>query len=140
MEKLNSDDILQAFAEIERLIAKVYFRFSHLFFHHPTLRDFWWEMAIGKERSACNFTVMNALSENCPRTNNFALKREKADQLRERLTSYLRRGTPTIAPEEAFSIARAIEACEIDVIDSDFLDAGYFPAAFLFSRGDNHVA
>jgi hypothetical protein len=83
---------------------------------------------------------MNAVVKNDPRTDNLALKREKTDQLRQRLTSYLRKGTPTIAPEEASSIARTIEACEIDVIDSDFLNAGYFPAAFLFSRGDNYVA
>jgi hypothetical protein len=38
------DPLLQ-FAEIERLVSKIYFRFSHLFLANPELRDFWWEMA-----------------------------------------------------------------------------------------------
>ena len=33
-------DPLGGFAEIERLVGKVYFRFSHLFFHHPSLISF----------------------------------------------------------------------------------------------------
>ena len=38
-------DTLLTFAEIERLVAKIYFRFSHMFLADPALRDFWWEMA-----------------------------------------------------------------------------------------------
>jgi len=140
VEKLESHDSLRAFVEIERFIGKIYFRFSHLFLHHPTLRDFWWEMAMEKERRACNLGVMSAVVNNDPGPDNPSVSREKTDQLRQRLTSYLRRGTPTITPEEAFRIARKIEACEIDVIYSDLLDAGCFRAAFLVSRGDNHVA
>ena len=45
-------DPLGGFAEIERLVGKVYFRFSHLFLHHPELRDFWWEMGVQEEQHA----------------------------------------------------------------------------------------
>ena len=41
---------LEGFAEIERLVAKIYFRFSHLFLDQPELRDFWWEMAREEEQ------------------------------------------------------------------------------------------
>ena len=136
----SSLDPLLTVAEIERLVAKIYFRFSHLFLQEVELRDFWWEMAIAKERCAGNLTVMNAVAKNGLRADNLSRIAAKSDRLRQQLTSYLSRGTPAITSEEAFSIARTIEACEIDVIDTDFLNAGYFPAAFLFSRGDNHVA
>jgi len=118
-EKLKGHDSLMAFAEIERLTSKVYFRFSHLFLHHPMLRDFWWEMAMEKERRACNLTVMSAVVKNDPDADDPGLSREKTDQLRERLTSYLRKGTPTIAPEEAFRIALEIEASEMDMMCSE---------------------
>ena len=45
-------DPLGGFAEIERLVGKVYFRFSHLFLHHPELRDFWLEMGVQEEQHA----------------------------------------------------------------------------------------
>ncbi|MBI2352199.1 MAG: hypothetical protein HYV00_12125, partial [Deltaproteobacteria bacterium] len=48
----NYFDPLEGFAEIERLVGKVYFRFSHLFLHHPELRDFWWEMGVQEEQHA----------------------------------------------------------------------------------------
>ncbi|OGP98412.1 MAG: hypothetical protein A2W10_12460 [Deltaproteobacteria bacterium RBG_16_55_12] len=140
MEKLRSYDRLQALAEIEQLAAKIYFRFSHLFLHHLSLRDFWWEMAKEKERHACILTVAGAVVKNDPDADDPGLRREKNDQLRERLTLFLRRGTPTITPEEAFRIARKIEACEINVIYSELLKAGCFPAAFFVLGGDNHVA
>jgi hypothetical protein len=50
-------DPLVRFAEIERLVSKIYFRFSHLFLPHPELRDFWWEMAKEEEQHAC---ILNA--------------------------------------------------------------------------------
>ena len=43
-------DPLAGFAEIERLVSKIYFRFSHLFMHESSLRDFWWEMAVEEEQ------------------------------------------------------------------------------------------
>jgi hypothetical protein len=45
MNSENLFDLLERFAEIERLVSKIYFRFSHLFLHQPELRDVWWEMA-----------------------------------------------------------------------------------------------
>ena len=42
-------DPLIQFAEIERLVSKIYFCFSHLFFAALKLRDFWWEMAKEEE-------------------------------------------------------------------------------------------
>jgi len=125
----SSFDHLVTFAEIERLIGKIYFRFSHLFLHHPTLRDFWWEMGMEREQHACNLSVMSAVVNNDSSPDNPSVSREKTDQLKQTLTSYLRRGTPAITPKEALRIARKIEACEIDVIYSDLLDAGCFPAA-----------
>jgi len=35
-------DPLISFAAIERLVAKIYFRFSHLFLAQPALRDVSW--------------------------------------------------------------------------------------------------
>jgi len=132
-------ELLTAFAEIERLIGKVYFRFSHLFIQHPTLRDYWWEMAVAKERHACNLTVLCAVVENDFSADNLGLRQEKIDRLRETLTAYLRMGVPAIAAEQAFRVARKMEACAKEAIDGDCLDAGSFPAGFLFSRGDCHV-
>ncbi len=37
-------DPLSCFAGIERLVSKIYFRFSHLFLHNTELKDFWCEM------------------------------------------------------------------------------------------------
>lgn len=117
-------DPLVVSAEIKWLVAKIYFRFSHLFLHHPSLRDLWWEMAMEKKRHACILTVVGAVVKNDPEADDPGLSREKTDQLRERLTSYLRRGTPTITPEEAFRIALEIEASEIDVTCSELLKLG----------------
>lgn len=136
MEELGSHDFLQTIAEIERLIGKVYFRFSHLFIDHPTLRDFWWKLALAKERHAYNLTVMCAVVENEFGADRLGLRREKTDQLREALTAYLRTGIPAVAPGEAFRVARKMEARVKEVIDGDGLDAGSFPAGFLFSRGE----
>ncbi|MBI2361422.1 MAG: hypothetical protein HYV04_21355 [Deltaproteobacteria bacterium] len=130
-QKLKGRDSLLAFAEIERLIGKIYFRFSHLFFHHLTLRDFWWEVAMEKERCAYNLRVMSTVAKNDPGPDYPSVTREKTDRLRESLTLYLQRGTPTIAPEEALSLARKIEACEINVIYDDFRQSGASPAGLL---------
>ena len=47
-------DPLLRFAEIERLVSKICFRLSHLFFVRPELRDFCWEMAAREEEQhAC---------------------------------------------------------------------------------------
>ena len=57
-------DPLLRFAEIERLIAKIYYRFSHLFLTRQDLRDFWWEMAREEEQhasilGACRDLILN---------------------------------------------------------------------------------
>ncbi len=116
MEKLKSHDSLQAFAEIERLIGKVYFRFSHLFFHHPRLRDFWWEMAQAKERQASILMAINLVSQNCAVKPETVNGRDGAEKLKGQLKAYLSKGTPAITAEEAFKKALEIESSEIDVI------------------------
>ena len=45
MSSLEPFNPLERFAEIERLVSKIYYRFSHLFMTQPEIRDFWWEMA-----------------------------------------------------------------------------------------------
>ena len=57
-------DPLLRFAEIERLVSKIYYRFSHLFLTRPELRDFWWEMAREEEQHACILQACRALIEN----------------------------------------------------------------------------
>ena len=57
-------DPLIHFAEIERLVSKIYFRFSHLFLPQPKLRDFWWEMAKEEEQHACILNACRAVIEN----------------------------------------------------------------------------
>jgi len=54
---------LERFAEIERLVGKIYFRFSNLFLAQPELRDFWWEMAREEEQHSCILHACNALIE-----------------------------------------------------------------------------
>ncbi len=46
------EDPFERFAGIERLVSKIYFRFSHLFLHRGELRDFWWQMARDEEQPA----------------------------------------------------------------------------------------
>jgi hypothetical protein len=50
MSTQESFDPLTRFAAIERLVAKIYYRFSHMFLNLPELRDFWWEMAREEEQ------------------------------------------------------------------------------------------
>jgi phosphopantetheine adenylyltransferase len=118
-------DPLERFAEIERLAAKIYFRFSHLFFGHSELRDFWWKMGMEEEQHsaillACKEMIKNYGDEKVDPS----VTREKAEGLREELTAYLTRGTPSLGVEEAFKIALEIETSEIDAIYSKLVQLG----------------
>jgi hypothetical protein len=82
-------DPLVRFAEIERLVAKVYFRLSHLFLHQSELRDFWWEMAIQEEEHSSILLACKELIENYSDEKlDPSISREKADQLKEQLSAY----------------------------------------------------
>ncbi|MBI4489738.1 MAG: hypothetical protein HY694_11685 [Deltaproteobacteria bacterium] len=120
-----SFDPLERFAEIERLVGKVYFRFSHLFLHHPELRDFWWEMAVQEEQHASILLACKDMIENyTDEARDPSISREKADQLKEQLSAYLTKGTPSLTVEEAFKSALEIETSEIDAIYSKLLHLG----------------
>jgi hypothetical protein len=91
-------DPLERFAEIERLVAKVYFRFSHLFLHHRELRDFWWEMAIQEEQHSAILLASKEIIENYEdEAIDPAITQEKADELKRQLETYLNKGTPSLA-------------------------------------------
>lgn len=118
-------DPLEGFAEIERLVSKIYFRFSHLFLDQPALRDFWWHMALDEDQHAsillaCKEMVQNYEDE----TLDPSISKKRADELKAELQSYLSRGTPSIAVEEAFRIALEIETSEIDAIYSKLVSLG----------------
>ena len=118
-------DALLRFAEIERLVAKIYYRFSHLFLSRPELRDFWWEMAREEEQhasilAACREMIVNYQDEALDPL----INRDLADELAGRLRAYLARGTPALAAEEAFRMALDIESSEIDVIYGRLLQLG----------------
>jgi hypothetical protein len=122
---LESFDPLERFAEIERLVGKIYLRFSHLFLTQAEVRDFWWDMGMEEEQHAaillaCKDMIANYEDEELDPS----IGREKADQLKEQLSSYLRHGTPSLAVEEAFRIALEIETSEIDAIYSKLLQLG----------------
>jgi hypothetical protein len=118
-------DPLTRFAEIERLVAKIYFRFSHLFIGQPELRDFWWEMAREEEQHAAILFACKALIENYEdETVDPSMSRENAEKLEDRLHSFLSRGTPSLTAEDAFRIALDIEGSEIDTIYSKLLQLG----------------
>lgn len=120
-----SFDPLERFAEIERLVGKVYFRFSHLFLHHRELRDFWWQMAVDEEQHATILLACREMIENyTDEAIDPSITKEKADQLKTQLESYLGKGTPTISVEEAFKVALEIETSEIDAIYSRLLHLG----------------
>jgi hypothetical protein len=118
-------DPLVRFAEIERLVSKIYYRFSHLFLAQPELRDFWWEMAKEEEQHACILQACRAVIENYdddkldPKINP-----GRADELREWLRRYLSRGTAAISVDEAFRIALEVENSEIDAIYGKLLQLG----------------
>ena len=118
-------DPLEEFSEVERLVGKVYFRFSHLFMDRPELRDFWWEMARQEEQHglillACKIVIQNYEDEELDPS----LSREKAERLTAHIRRYLNQGTPSITVEEAFRIAVEIETSEIDVIYGKLLQLG----------------
>jgi hypothetical protein len=118
-------DPLTRFAEIERLVAKVYFRFSHLFLDRPELRDFWWEMAKEEEQHACILFACKALIENYDDEKlDPEISRAKADELKQKLLSYLSHGTSKLGIEDSFRIALQIEGSEIDAIYSKLLQLG----------------
>src|SRR6266508_5618145 len=118
-------DPFTRFAEIERLIAKIYFRFSHLFLHQPELRDFWWQMAKEEEQHGAILFACKALIENYDdETLDPHISADKAKELNDRLLSFLAQGIPSLAVEEAFRIALEIESSEIDAIYSKLLQLG----------------
>lgn len=118
-------DPLTRFAEIERLVAKIYFRFSHLFLHQSELRDFWWEMATEEEQHASILLACKEMIENYDdEAIDPSITREKADLLKGELQAYLSRGTPSINVEEAFKTALEIETSEIEAIYSKLLQLG----------------
>jgi hypothetical protein len=118
-------DPLARFAEIERLVSKIYFRFSHLFLIQPELRDFWWEMAKEEEQHACILNACRALIENYEDEKlDPSITAQKADALREWLLAYLNTGTAAISVEGAFRTALEIETSEIDAIYSRLLQLG----------------
>jgi hypothetical protein len=117
-------DVLGRFADLERLVSKIYFRFSHLFMGQPDLRDFWWEMAREEEQHACILIACKALIENFQETLDPEISRDKAQQLETWLIAFLQRGTPSLTTEEAFRIALEIESSEIDTIYSKLIHLG----------------
>jgi rubrerythrin len=125
MSSLEPFNPLERFAEIERLVSKIYYRFSHLFMTQPELRDFWWEMAREEEQHACILHACKAVIENYEDEKlDPSLTAEKARALKEWLSSYLGRGASALAVEEAFRIAVEIESSEIDAIYSKLLQLG----------------
>jgi len=125
MTDLKPFDPLLGFAEIERLVSKIYYRFSHLFLARPELRDFWWEMAREEEQHASILVACRAIIANYEgEVLDPLLSRQKADELSARLRSFLAQGTPEIDVEGAFKIALDIESSEIDVIYGKLLQLG----------------
>ncbi len=125
MSKQLKFDPLTRFAELERLVSKIYFRFSHLFLENSDLRDFWWEMAREEEQHACILMACKALIENYDdEALDPSISREKAQEVEARLLSYLARGTPALTKEEAFRIALEVESSEIDAIYGKLVQLG----------------
>lgn len=117
-------DPLERFAEIERLVSKIYFRFSHLFLHHLELRDFWWQMGLDEDQHSAILLACKEMIGNYDEAVDPSVTREKADELKARLEAYLNKGTPSITVEEAFRIALEIETSEIDAIYSKLVSLG----------------
>jgi hypothetical protein len=118
-------DPLEQFSEIENLVGKIYFRFSHLFLDRPELRDFWWEMAVQEEQHSSILLACKEIIENySDETLDPSITRQKADELREKLLDFLSKGTPSLTIEQAFKIALEIETSEIDAIYSKLLQLG----------------
>src|SRR5581483_11882813 len=102
-------DPLLGFADIELLVAKIYYRFSHLFLDRPALRDFWWGMAREEEQHA---SILHACRELISH-----YEEESLDPL-------LGRGKAALGIDEAFRMALEIETSEIDVIYGKLLQLG----------------
>ena len=118
-------DPLIGFAEIERLVAKIYFRFSHLFLLQPELRDFWWEMAKEEEQHGCILNACWAIIENYQDDKlDPTISLQKADELKMWLLAYLNQGKGSIGVDEAFRTALEIETSEIDAIYGRLLQLG----------------
>ena len=118
-------DPLVSFAAIERLVSKIYFRFSHLFLSDSELRDFWWEMAKEEEQHACILHACRAVIENYQDDKlDPSVSRDKALDLNLRLTAFLAQGTAALNVDEAFRIALDIESSEIDAIYSKLIRLG----------------
>jgi len=125
MSMQESFDPLSRFAGIERLVSKIYYRFSHLFLNLPEVRDFWWEMAREEEQHACILFACKALIENYDdETLDPTISREKAQELEDRLRSLLAQGMTTLPVDEAFRISLEIESSEIDAIYTKLLKLG----------------
>jgi hypothetical protein len=125
MSKHEPFDPLLRFAEIELLVSKIYYRFSHLFLDQPELRDFWWEMARDEEQHACILFACKALIDNYDDESlDPEISRAKADELKDKLLTYLSHGTRALRIEDAFRIALQIESSEIDAIYSKLLQLG----------------
>jgi hypothetical protein len=125
MSTLEPFDPLSRFAGIERLVSKIYYRFSHMFLNLPEVRDFWWEMAREEEQHACILFACKALIENYDdETLDPTISREKVQELENRLTSLLAQGMVSLPVEEAFRMSLEIESSEIDAIYSKLLQLG----------------
>jgi hypothetical protein len=125
MSSQESFDALTRFAEIERLVGKIYYRFSHIFLDRPELRDFWWEMAREEEQHGCILHACKALIENFDDdTLDPSISRDKAQELENWLGKFLQRGVTSLSVEDAFRIAMEIESSEIDAIYSKLLRLG----------------
>ncbi len=125
MDSQSRFDPLEGFAEIERLAGKVYFRFSHLFLQQPELRDFWWQMALDEEQHSATLLACKELITNYDdEALDPSLSQEKANEFKERISSYLRKGTPSITMEEAFKIGLEMESSELEVIYGKLLRLG----------------
>ncbi len=117
-------DPLERFAGIERLVAKVYFRFSHLFLRHADLREFWWQMAMDEEQHASVLLACKTIIDNIPREPmDPSINQQVADHLETQLQAYLSNGTQSITVEKAFRIALEMETSELDVIYNKLLQS-----------------
>ena len=125
MSRSEPFDALSEFAAIERLVSKIYFRFSHVFLNRPDLRDFWWQMAREEEQHACILIACKALITNFDDEKiDPAISRDKAERLNGHLKNMLGRGSPALTVEEAFRMALEIETSEIDAIYSKLIRLG----------------
>ncbi|HEX9878842.1 MAG TPA: hypothetical protein VGB25_01460 [Candidatus Binatia bacterium] len=112
-------DPLERFSEIEKLVSRVYFRFSHLFLNDPELRDFWWQMAKEEEEHSSILLACKALVDSHESAKvDPGIAQGKAERIEEQLNAYLGRGTASITVDEAFRIALDIEGSELDAIYS----------------------